>query len=106
MAHWAEVDENNIVARVLVTDNELEDEGYSWLINTFGGKWVKTSYNTFAGSHRLDGIPFRYNFAVPGYTWNEDLGEGGAFVPPRPEGEDWTLDAQKFIWVKGSFENL
>lgn len=47
MSHWAEVNENNIVTRVLVCNNDDPngDEGYQWLINTFGGRWIKTSYN-------------------------------------------------------------
>ena len=47
MAHWAELDENNIVTRVLVGDNNdpAGDEGYQWLIDNLGGTWVKTSYN-------------------------------------------------------------
>ncbi len=47
MAHWAEIDENNIVLRVLVTDNNDPngDEGYKWLCDTFGGAWIQTSYN-------------------------------------------------------------
>jgi hypothetical protein len=47
MAHWAEVDENNIVLRITVGDNDDPngDEGYQWLINNLGGTWIKTSYN-------------------------------------------------------------
>jgi hypothetical protein len=47
MAHWAEVDENNIVLRVTVGDNNdpAGDEGYQWLLNNLGGTWIKTSYN-------------------------------------------------------------
>ena len=45
MSHWAELDDDNVVIRVLVGDNEdpAGDEGYSWLIENLGGKWVKTS---------------------------------------------------------------
>ncbi len=47
MAHWAEIDENNIVLRVTVGDNNdpAGDEGYQWLIDNLGGTWIKTSYN-------------------------------------------------------------
>lgn len=47
MAHWAEIDENNIVLRVTVGDNNDPngDEGYQWLIDNLGGTWIKTSYN-------------------------------------------------------------
>jgi hypothetical protein len=47
MAHWAELDDNNVVLRVTVGDNNDPngDEGYQWLINNLGGRWIKTSYN-------------------------------------------------------------
>jgi len=47
MSHWAEIDENNVVLRVTVGDNNdpAGDEGYQWLIDNLGGTWVKTSYN-------------------------------------------------------------
>lgn len=47
MSHWAEIDENNKVLRVVVCDNNDPngDEGYQWLIDNLGGTWVKTSYN-------------------------------------------------------------
>lgn len=45
MAHWAELDENNIVLRVTVGSNNDPDEGYSWLVENLGGRWIQTSYN-------------------------------------------------------------
>jgi hypothetical protein len=71
MSHWAELDDNNKVIRVLVGDNNdpAGDEGYSWLINNLGGKWVKTSYN---GN-------IRYNYAGIGYTYDPI---DDAFIPP------------------------
>lgn len=45
MAHFAEIDKNNRVVRVLVTSNEQPDEGYSELVSALGGRWIKTSYN-------------------------------------------------------------
>jgi methylase of polypeptide subunit release factors len=45
MSHWAEIDENNIVLRVTVGNNNSPDEGYQWLIDNLGGTWIKTSYN-------------------------------------------------------------
>ncbi len=47
MAHWAEIDSNNIVLRILVGDNNdpAGDEGYQWLLDNLGGTWIKTSYN-------------------------------------------------------------
>jgi hypothetical protein len=47
MSHFAEIDKNNKVLRVLVGDNNdpAGDEGYQWLIDNLGGVWIKTSYN-------------------------------------------------------------
>ena len=81
MAHWAELDQNNIVTRVLVGSNEDPDEGYQWLIDNLGGTWVKTSYNTLAGVHNNGGIPLRKNYAGIGYTYDEVR---DAFIPPMP----------------------
>lgn len=85
MAHWAEIDDNNIVVRVLVGDNNdpAGDEGYSWLIQNLGGRWIKTSYN-----HNL-----RKQFAGIGFTYNEDA---DVFVQPQPF-PSWTLDSN-FDW--------
>jgi len=82
MAHWAELDENNVVLRVTVGDNNEPDESYQWLIDNLGGTWVKTSYNTLGGKHILDGTPFRKNFAGVGYTYDE---ERDAFIAPKPD---------------------
>lgn len=96
MAHWAELDENNIVIRVLVTDNNdpAGDEGYKWLIDNLGGTWVQTSYNTIAGEHKLGGTPLRKNYAGVGFTYDEKL---DAFIPPKPF-ESWVLDEETCLW--------
>jgi hypothetical protein len=96
MAHWAELDENNIVTRVLVGDNNdpAGDEGYQWLIDNLGGKWVKTSYNTISGQHTSGGTPLRGNYAGIGYSYDEEL---DAFIPPKPF-ESWALNTEKFNW--------
>jgi hypothetical protein len=46
MSHWAELDENNLVLRVTVGDNNEPDEGYQWILDNLGGTWIKTSYNS------------------------------------------------------------
>lgn len=62
MAHWAEIDNQNIVLRVVVTSNDDPngDEGYQWLVDNLGGRWIQTSYN---GNIRgqFAGIGMRYN---------------------------------------------
>lgn len=74
MSHWAEIDDNNKVLRVLVGDNNdpAGDEGYQWLIDNLGGNWIKTSYN---GN-------IRKNFASIGFTYDEVR---DAFIAPEPE---------------------
>ena len=86
MAHWAELDENNIVLRVTVGDNNdpNNDEGYKWLIDNLGGHWVKTSYNA----------NIRKNYAGIGYTYDEIR---DAFIPPKPEG-NWVLNEETCRW--------
>jgi hypothetical protein len=88
MAHFAELDNNNIVVRVLVTDNNDPngDEGYKFLLDTFGGTWIQTSYN---GN-------IRYNYASIGYTYDA---EADAFIAPRPEcGHKELFLNDKFRW--------
>lgn len=95
MAHWAEINENNIVVRVIVTNNEDPDEGYQWLINNLGGNWIKTSYNTYGGTHILGGTPLRKNYAGIGFTYDESR---DAFIPPKPEGVGWILNEDTCLW--------
>ena len=80
MSHWAELDENNIVLRVTVGDNNEPDEGYQWLMDNLGGTWVKTSYN---GN-------IRKNFAGIGFTYDP---VNDWFVSPKPY-SSWILDSE------------
>jgi hypothetical protein len=97
MAHFAEIDENNIVVRVVVTDNNDPngDEGYQWLIDNLGGRWIKTSYNTWAGEHKLGGTPLRVNCATVGGTYDERL---DAFIPPLPDVKVGPISGKPIIW--------
>ena len=88
MAHFAELDGNNVVLRVIVVDNkdtsdahgtEKEYIGTAFCERLLGGTWKQTSYN---GN-------FRKNYAGIGYTYRADI---DAFVPPQPYAS-WTLDA-------------
>jgi len=96
ISHWAEIDNNNIVTRVLVGNNNdsAGDEGYKWLIDNLGGTWVKTSYNTIGGKHTLGGTPLRGNYAGIGYTYDKDL---DAFYAPQPF-PSWILNKTTFTW--------
>jgi hypothetical protein len=96
MAHFAEIDENGIVLRVLVVDNAQESNGQDFLANTLGlgGTWVKTSYNTVGGVHTNGGTPLRKNYAGIGYTYDSDR---DAFIPPKPYAS-WTLNEDSCLW--------
>jgi hypothetical protein len=87
MSNWAEIDENNIVIRVTVGDNDDPngDEGYQWLIDYLGGTWIKTSYNA----------NIRKNYAGIGFFYDKDR---DAFIPPKPF-ESWVLDEETCTWV-------
>lgn len=103
MAHWAELDANNVVTRVLVGDNNdpAGDEGYQWLLDNLGGTWVKTSYNAVGGKRRnpetgemTEEAGFRKNYAGIGYTF--DAGRD-AFIPPKPF-NSWVLNEDTCLW--------
>ena len=95
MAHFAEIDSNNVVLRVVVVDNkdtstpdgtEVESIGVAFCQRLFGGNWVKTSYN---GN-------IRYNYAGIGYTYDP---EADAFIAPKPEcGNKELFLNDKFVW--------
>lgn len=84
MSHFAELDENNVVLRVLVGDNNMPNEGYDWFVENLGGTWVQTSYNG----------TIRKNYAGIGYTYDEDR---DAFIPPKPF-ESWELNETTCRW--------
>ena len=90
MAHFAQLDENNIVIRVLVIDQETVDTGYFGDPNSF----VQTSYNTHAGEHLLGGTPFRKNYAGIGYTYDAVR---DAFIPPKPF-DSWILNEDTCVY--------
>ena len=85
MAHFAEIDQNNVVLRVIVVSDTLEAQGAEWCHDTFGGTWVQTSYNG----------RIRKNFAGIGFTYDPAR---DAFIPPQPY-PSWTLDEQTCQWV-------
>jgi len=96
MAHWAQIDENNIVINVTVGDNNdpAGDEGYQWLIDNLGGRWIKTSYNTRSGVHILGGTPLRMNFGEVGSYYDE---QKDAFIPPKPY-TSWVFNESTCNW--------
>ena len=95
MAHFAEIDSNNIVTRVLVVDDANAADGQNFLANTLGlgGTWVQTSYNTVGGVHKNGGTPLNKNYAGIGYSW-----DGTGFAAPQPF-PSWTLDKETYLWT-------
>lgn len=93
MAHFAQLDENNVVLQVIVVDNkdtadvngvEKESIGIAFCEKLLGGTWKQTSYNA----------SFRKNYAGIGYSYNADI---DAFVPPKPY-DSWVLNEETAQW--------
>ena len=95
MAHFAQLDENNIVTQVIVVanddikdvnGNEVEEIGVAFCKKLLGAdtNWKQTSYNN----------NMRVRYAGIGYTYNEEL---DAFVAPKPF-ESWVLNAETADW--------
>ena len=98
MAHYAFLDNNNIVTEVITGIDEAElIEGLDpeiWYGNFRGQTCKRTSYNTWRNSHKTNGTPFRKNYASIGYTYDKDF---DAFIPPKPY-PSWKLNYQTFSW--------
>ena len=93
MAHFAKLDENNIV--VLVVHGRQEDDGKEAEISArTGDTYKQTSYNTKGGKHLKGGTPFRKNYAGKGYTYDASR---NAFIPPKPFAS-WTLNETSCLW--------
>jgi hypothetical protein len=99
MAHYAFIDNNNIVTQVIVGRDETEvvngisdwEDYYSQQHNQ---RCLRTSYNTLGGVHLLGGLAFRKNYAGIGFTYDETL---DAFIPPKPF-ESWLLNEDTCLW--------
>ena len=93
MAHFAKLDENNVV--VFVTVGRDEDNGKEAELSArTGDVYKQTSYNTHGGDHSNGGTPFRKNYAGLGYTY--DAGRD-AFIPPKPYAS-WVLNESTCLW--------
>ena len=104
MAHYAFLDENNLVTEVIVgrDEDDLIEGVTSWedYYGSFRGqRCLQTSYNTKAGQHLNGGTPLRGNYAGIGYIYDEAL---DAFIASKPELTDeiadWVLNEETFTW--------
>jgi hypothetical protein len=101
MAHYAFINENNIVVEVIPGRNEDEivdgisnwEEYYEQYRE--GLRCIRTSYNTYGNVHKDEKVPFRKNFGQVGFTY--DLIRD-AFIPPKPTEGDWILNEETCLW--------
>ena len=96
MAHYAFLNENNIVTEVIVGKDEGEN-GIDWEqhYGEFRGQTCKrTSYNTSGGVHTQGGTPLRKNYAGIGYTYDSTR---DAFISPKPF-NSWVLNEDSCLW--------
>ena len=91
MSHFAEIDADNKVIRVLVGDNSMPNEGYDWFVENLGGTWIQTSYN-----NRI-----RFNYAGIGYLYDEKL---DGFIGPKCHDEA-ILDEATCRWICANAEH-
>jgi hypothetical protein len=98
MAHYALLDENNIVTQVITGLEEyelIENVSPEIWYGDFHNKTAKrTSYNTYGGVHREGGEPYRKNYAGIGFTYDAAR---DAFIPPKPF-ESWILNEDTCLW--------
>jgi hypothetical protein len=97
MSHFAEINSDNIVQRVIVADQDFIDTGAVGNSDT----WIQTSYNTRGGVHYApnsntvdSGVALRKNYAGVGYTYDATR---DAFYAPQPFAS-WTLDDDTCLW--------
>ncbi len=96
MAHFAQIDENNIVTQVLVIDQETINTGHFGDPNSF----IQTSYNTRGGVHYGqdgqpdNGVALRKNYAGIGYIYDS---QRDAFYAPQPY-NSWILNEETCYW--------
>ena len=105
MAHFAKLDENNIVTAVRVVHNnellvdgvENEQKVIDYLNTLFktNDTWKQTSYNTAGGVHKLGGTPLRKNYAGVGMSYDEDR---DAFIPKTPHFVAWVFNETTCTW--------
>jgi hypothetical protein len=96
MAHYAQIDSDNIVVDVFVGRDDVVEGVADWetYYSPEGFTVKQTSYNTYGEVHALGGTPFRKNYAGIGYTYDENR---DAFIPPKPY-DSWLLDEDTCLW--------
>ena len=95
MAHYAELNQDNIVISVIPGwDETVKSDMEQLLLLETGNIWKRTSYNTQGGKHLLGGVPFRKNYAGIGFTYDTTR---DSFIPPQPF-RSWVLNEETCQW--------
>lgn len=99
MAHYALLDDNNVVVDIITGRNEDEvvngiSDWEAHYSQETGFVCKRTSYNTYGNQHSLGGTPFRGNFAIPGFTYDEGR---DAFIAPQPYAS-WVFNESTLLW--------
>ena len=102
MAHYAFLNDNNIVTEVItgVDEDQKDDlpEGFDswedWYADFRGQTCKRTSYNTIANEHTGEGTAYRGNYAGIGYTFDP---ENDVFYAPKPYSK-WVLNESSWTW--------
>lgn len=96
MAHFAKINNENVVEQVIVIPDAQEHRGQDFINQELmiTGNWLQTSYNTRAGKHINGKIPFRKNYAGIGYSYDV---QRDAFIPPKRY-PSWILDEDTCLW--------
>ena len=85
MAHFAKIDENNVVLQVIAVHNDHEADGAEYCNQLLGGRWIQTSYHA----------NFRKHFAGIGFTYDPIR---DVFVPPKPDEGSWKFNEETCGW--------
>ena len=102
MAHYAFLNDNNLVTEVITgidedAKDDLPNEFDSWeeFYADFRGQTCKrTSYNTIGNEHNDSGTAYRGNYAGIGYTYDET---NDVFIASKPYSK-WTLNESTWTW--------
>jgi hypothetical protein len=96
MAHYAQINEDNVVVDIMKISDEYEDYGEDFINNVcmIPGRWIKTSYNTFGNKHKYGGAPFRGNYAIIGGTYDPIR---DVFLPKKLY-PSMVLNEETFLW--------
>jgi hypothetical protein len=117
MAHFAQLDDNNVVTNVIViansdtsdeNGNEVESIGVAFCQNLLGGRWVQTSYNgkikkryaVIGGTYDPTLDAFIYPKRYPSWVLNPQTADWEAPVPKPSDGKPYSWDEETLSWVE------